>query len=75
MTDAQLDQLARWYHSEYQRRTEAITDNIGKIEWLVPEYRVSRTEVTAYAQSIGIELDADDTIQLFHYLNQGKANA
>ena len=73
MTEDQLDKLAVWYRSEFKRRTEAIkTSNTGTIDWLVPDYRVSRTEVVAYAESIGIVMDAQDNVQLFHYLNNRK---
>lgn len=70
MTDDQLDLLAAWYRSEYRRRTKAVEAGGANIDWLVPEYRVSRTEVVAYAESIGVTMDAQDSIQLIHYLNQ-----
>lgn len=70
MTDEQLEKLSKWYRDEFKRRTEAIKDDSAKIDWLVPEYRVSRTEVVAYAESIGIQMSVDDTVQLFHYLNR-----
>jgi hypothetical protein len=70
VTDDQLDKIAAWYRSEFKRRTEAIEAGGAKIDWLVPEYRVSRSEVVAYAESIGITMDANDSIQLIHYLNR-----
>ena len=70
MNNEQLEKLSKWYRDEFKRRTVAIKKGKAKIDWLVPEYRVSRTEVESYAESIGIKLNADDSIQLFHYLNR-----
>lgn len=70
MTDEQLDLLSAWYRKEFRKRSKAVKDGTAQIEWLVPEYRVSRTEVAAYAESIGITMNAQDSVQLFHYLNR-----
>jgi hypothetical protein len=72
VSDDKLEKLAQWYRQEYQRRTEAVKEGTAKIDWIVPDYRVSRTEVESYAASIGIDMNAQDSIDLFHYLNQSR---
>lgn len=69
MTEAEMDQLGAWYKAEYRRRTEALKQGAGDYEWIAPEYRVTRTEVAAYADTIGIPMGVQDWIDLFHYLN------
>ena len=70
MTEAELGSLAAWYRREYRRRTEALRNGEFNIDWLVPDYRVTRVEIAAHAASIGIELDANDWIELFYYINE-----
>ena len=69
MTEAEMDLLGTWYKTEYRRRTEALKAGAGQYEWIAPAYRVTRVEVAAYAESIGIEVGVQDWIDLFHYLN------
>lgn len=72
VTQADLEKLAAWYRGEYDRRTEALEAGGGKLDWVAPEYRVSRTEVVAHAESIGIMMSAQDNIDLFKYLTRKK---
>jgi len=74
VTEDQLELLAAWYRSEYRKRTKAIKEALAdvKIDWLDPGTRVSLTELSSYAQSIGMPMSAQDRIDWFHYINQPK---
>jgi hypothetical protein len=71
MTDDQLDLLAAWYRNEYRKRTKAVKDGTAIIEWLAPGYRVTLTEVRSHAESIGITMNAQDTIDWLHHVENG----
>lgn len=64
ITREQAEALARWYRAERAKRTEAVRNGTAKWDWIVPQYRVSFTEVQAYADSIGISLHPTDRIEL-----------
>jgi len=72
MTEAELGSLAAWYRREYRRRTEALLDGEINIDWLVPEYRVTRTEIQQHAEAVGICMDVNDWVELFHFINNRK---
>jgi len=72
VTGDQLELLAAWYRSEFRRRTAAIEAGDGRIDWLDPGTRVSLTEVRSYAESVGIEMKAQDTIDWLHHINKPK---
>lgn len=57
--------LLDWYRSEYDRRTNAIEDGSGKIDWLIPGYRVSFTEVIMKAEQLGIRMNPVDLRRWF----------
>ena len=72
MTGEEMQALTIWYRQEFQRRTRALKNGNANIDWLVPEYRVSRIEVAAYAEKIGIHVGVQDWIDLFHHINDRK---
>ena len=49
-------ELHAWYKAEYQRRTLAVEAGTSDIDWIVPEYRVTWTEVLAKAEALGLSL-------------------
>ena len=54
MTEAE-QKLLRWHRAEYARRTAAAKKGIGSIDWMVPGYRISWSEIAAKAESLGVE--------------------
>jgi len=60
MTPEQEAKIVAWYRETYMARTEAIEAGNARIDWIVPEYRVTLTETRSYADSIGVTLTVDD---------------
>jgi hypothetical protein len=60
MTPNECAILIAWYRREYKRRTDALRRGASNIDWLTPEYRVSRTEIQSFADSAGIALNVND---------------
>ncbi|MCA2998449.1 MAG: hypothetical protein ING75_07580 [Rhodocyclaceae bacterium] len=55
-----MDKLLEWYCAEYERRTKAVDEGTADIDWLIPEYRVSWTEVVTKAEQLGIKFNPVD---------------
>lgn len=47
--------LVTWARREHARRTRLLREGKGQIDWIVPEYRVTWTEVCAKAEELGLE--------------------
>ena len=52
-----LAKAIAWADAEFARRTKAIEDGVVKLDWLVPEYRVTVTEILSYADHAGLTID------------------
>lgn len=57
MNEKLLRDLRDWYIAEFNRRTELANENI---DWTIPAYRVSWTEVAAAAERLGIKMNPVD---------------
>ena len=53
-------QLLKWFDEEYARRSRAVSDGTGKLDWLLPEYRITWSEITAKAEELGIKRNVVD---------------
>lgn len=51
--DFDVAALAQWYRAEYARRTEAVERGEVCIDWALPQFRVSWSEVVAKAEQMG----------------------
>jgi len=49
------DRLKEWLRQEYDRRTRALEQGAGRIEWVMPECRVSFSEVVEKARELSIK--------------------
>jgi hypothetical protein len=47
-------QLLRWFKAEYAGRTAAVKNGTAKIDWIVPEYRITWSEIMSKARDLGI---------------------
>jgi hypothetical protein len=47
--------LIEWFDEQYMLRSWAVGQGTGKISWVVPEYRVTWSEVCAKAEELGIK--------------------
>lgn len=52
--------LLDWHDAEYARRSAAVLDGTARIDWIVPEYRVSWSELAAKADELGIDRNLVD---------------
>lgn len=52
--------LMNWFDSEYRYRTYAVSQGTASIDWVLPEYRITWTEICAKAQELGITENAVD---------------
>lgn len=68
MTPEHLNQITQWSRDLYRRRTEALDQGVGRIDWVDPGTRVCLTEVRTYAASIGVTLDVNDVRDLLEAL-------
>lgn len=52
-----ITELAKWYKNEYRRRTDAINNGEGRIDWLDEGTRVSFSEIQEKANEFGIQVN------------------
>jgi hypothetical protein len=55
-----LRELRAWFEAEYARRTAAVERGEVNVDWAIPEYRVSWSEVLAKAGELGIHMSPVD---------------
>lgn len=51
------ESLIYWIKGEFVRRTIAVKKGTADISWIVPEYRISFTEVVSKAEELGVEIE------------------
>lgn len=49
--------LVAWYRAELARRTQAVEAGTAPIDWVEPEHRITRSELVAKADALGIHLN------------------
>lgn len=54
-------ELTNWFRAEYQRRTMAIENGTGRVDWLDCGTRVSWSEIVSKARDLGI---TDDVVTM-----------
>ena len=52
-----LQELRRWRHAEFTRRTRALEAGADRIDWVDPGTRVSFSEVCEKARELGLEMN------------------
>jgi hypothetical protein len=67
-------ELMAWYCAEYDKRTKAVEEGVAPIDWAVPEYRISWTEVVSKAEGLGI-LTSPLDLRLWFHEQQTKGGA
>jgi hypothetical protein len=65
MTTAERELIA-WFKSEFARRTRALGEGKGRIDWIDPGTRVSWSEITTKAEQLGINRDMVDLRNWFN---------
>ena len=48
------NELIKWFDEQYAMRSRAVAEGTGRIDWVVPEYRITWSEITAKAETLGI---------------------
>ena len=48
------NELVKWYDEQYAMRSRAVAEGTGKLDWVLQEYRVTWSEITAKADALGI---------------------
>lgn len=52
--------LQAWINAEFARRTAAVEAGTADLDWVVPEYRVSWSEVWSKAEELGLSMSLVD---------------
>jgi hypothetical protein len=68
--DAARANLLAWFRAEYARRTAAVEAGTASIDWIVPDYRVSWSEVLAKAEALGLPTNHGEAIELRLWLGK-----
>ena len=68
MTESER-QLLNWVSTEYNRRSVALSEGHGRVDWLDPGTRVSWSEIIAKAESLGINRNPVNLRQWYHAQN------
>jgi hypothetical protein len=53
--ERRMNDLIKWFWSEFNRRTDAIASGAARIDWLDTGTRVSWTEVVSKAEELGLD--------------------
>jgi hypothetical protein len=53
--DSAISSLIKWHKDEWDRRTKAVEEGTkASLEWVLPESRITMTEVLTKAEQLGI---------------------
>ena len=66
------NELVKWYDETLLMRSRAVAQGTGKIDWLLPEYRVTWSEISAKAEELGIKRNVVD-MRLWWAAQRGEA--
>lgn len=61
--------IAQWYLATFAERTSRLAAGEVNIDWAVPEYRVSWTEVVAQAAALGFDVSNPSLVDLRTWLS------